>query len=255
MSNGLIGYTGFVGSNLLRQTEFHNLYNSRNITEIEGQKFDYLVCAGAPAVKWLANKEPEKDRENLLNLMTCLETVKAEKLVLISTVDVYPIPLGVDEDTPIDLAQCQPYGKHRLELENFIAEHFNSLIVRLLGLFGEGIKKNIIYDFLHNNIGGWIHKDSVFQFYNLANLWQNIQIALRQNISVVNFAVEPVSVEEVAREAFGFAFTNTPEQTPVKYDMRTKYYSSFQGLDLGYLYTREQTLLEIKHFVNNYQGK
>ena len=91
---------GFVGSNLLRQSEFHKLYNSRNITDIQGQEFDYLVWAGAPAVKWLANKEPENDRENLLNLMNCLQSVKTQKLVLISPVYVYLEPLEVDEDTP-----------------------------------------------------------------------------------------------------------------------------------------------------------
>ena len=46
MNHGLIGYTGFVGGNLLRQSEFQKLYNSSNIAEIQEQQFDYLVCAG-----------------------------------------------------------------------------------------------------------------------------------------------------------------------------------------------------------------
>ena len=52
MTDALIGYTGFVGSNLEATHEFGAKFNSRNITEIEGQSFGHLVCAGAPAKKW-----------------------------------------------------------------------------------------------------------------------------------------------------------------------------------------------------------
>ena len=55
MTDALIGYTGFVGSNLEATHEFGARYNSKNIAEIEGQSFGHLVCAGAPAKKWYAN--------------------------------------------------------------------------------------------------------------------------------------------------------------------------------------------------------
>ena len=35
MANALIGFTGFVGGTLLRQTQFEALYRSTNIKEIE----------------------------------------------------------------------------------------------------------------------------------------------------------------------------------------------------------------------------
>ena len=41
MKNCLIGYTGFVGSNLNSQAQFENLYNSKNIDTIENQEFDF----------------------------------------------------------------------------------------------------------------------------------------------------------------------------------------------------------------------
>lgn len=152
MNSAIIGYTGFVGSNLVRQVDFNSLYNSKNIESIIGKKFDLLVCSGAPAVKWLANKEPEKDLENIKRLTKCLGKVAAKKVILISTVDVYPLPVEVDEDTEIDLEVLHPYGKHRLELERFVEARFDSLIVRLPGLFGDGLKKNIIYDLLHDTL-------------------------------------------------------------------------------------------------------
>lgn len=248
MSNAIIGYSGFVGSNLIQQGKYDYLYNSKNIESIVKQDFNLLVCAAAPAAKWLANKEPIKDRENIQQLISCLRQVSTQKLILISTVDVYHLPAEVDEDTEIDLAGLQPYGKHRLELEIFVQDYFNALIVRLPGLFGSGLKKNVIYDFLHNNLVDRIHKDSVFQFYNLEHLWQDIQTALGHNLSLVNFATEPTSVREVAAVAFGFDFTNETEQNPARYDMWTKYFKLFNGSN-GYLYSKEQVLQELKDFV------
>lgn len=251
MKKAIIGYTGFVGNNLISQTNFDDFYNSKNIESIKGKKYDLVVCAGAPAVKWLANKEPIKDKENLQFLMDCLSELSTNKLILISTVDVYPHPINVDEDTIIDEEILQPYGKHRLELEYFVKDKFDTLIIRLPGLFGQGLKKNIIYDFMNNNIGDWIHKDSVFQFYNLAHLWHDIAIALENNINLINFATEPVSVAEVAKEAFALEFNHIPETNPAYYDMQTKYADLFNHNNLKYLYNKSKTLAEIKEFINS----
>ncbi len=61
MENGLIGYSGFVGSNLCRQVKFDRKYNSQKFREMEGRNFGLLVCAGVSAAKWIANREPEED--------------------------------------------------------------------------------------------------------------------------------------------------------------------------------------------------
>jgi len=78
MTDALIGYTGFVGSNLMEAHEFGAKFNSKNIAEIEGQSFGLLVCAGAPAKKWYANLHPDEDRETLNGLMAHLSKVSAE---------------------------------------------------------------------------------------------------------------------------------------------------------------------------------
>lgn len=249
MKNAIIGYTGFVGSNLINQSKYDYFYNSQNINEIEGKKLDLLVCSGAYAAKWIANQEPIKDRENIQYLINCLQQVKSKKVILISTVDVYKSPNQVNEDTPIILEGLHYYGKHRRELEIFVQDNFDALIVRLPGLFGQGLKKNIIYDFIHNNMLDKICPDSVFQFYNLAHLWQDIQTALSHNLSLLNLATEPTSVREVAQKAFGFEFNNQAELTPVYYDMQTKYSDLFQGTKSGYIYDKNQVLAELKNFV------
>tara|TARA_B100000315_G_scaffold129586_1_gene119223 strand:+ start:261 stop:470 length:210 start_codon:yes stop_codon:yes gene_type:complete len=47
LDNALIGYSGFVGSNIKTKFDFTKLYNSSNIEDIEYLEFDTVVCAGS----------------------------------------------------------------------------------------------------------------------------------------------------------------------------------------------------------------
>lgn len=249
MPSALIGHTGFVGGNLARQHTFDAFFNSKNIEEIAGQSFDLLVISAMPAAMWIANRDPAADRAVLDRITGCLRQVKAANVIVMSTVAVYPIPIGVDEDSPIDPATQTAYGKHRLMLEQFAAEHFPRVLsVRLPGLFGPGLKKNAVYDLLHDHETHKVHSGGVFQFYNLDRLWANITTAQAAGLTVVNFGTEPVSVAEVAREAFGKEFANDPGTPAAKFDMRTKHAAVFGGRD-GYLQDKAAVLGELKSFV------
>ncbi|HZS04867.1 MAG TPA: NAD-dependent epimerase/dehydratase family protein [Blastocatellia bacterium] len=248
MTTALIGFSGFVGSSLDCQATFDDRYNSANISEVRGRSYDLIVCAAAPAVKWLANQKPEEDLDNLRMLMGHLKKVSAARFLLISTVDVYRTPREVNEDTPIDPLQVEPYGRHRYYLEEFVRENFSQVsIVRLPGLFGLGLKKNLIYDLINNNCLHLTHCESVFQFYNLKHLWSDLQTVIRHSLPVVNFSTEPVCAREVALKCFGRAFDNLTEKSPVAYDMRSKYAHLF-GSRTGYLYSAEQVTEEIRLF-------
>ena len=254
--SALIGYTGFVGGNILRQQQFQNLYNSKNIDDICGNYFDLVVCAGVSAVKWLANKEPEKDWDNIKALITKLQKVHAKEFILISTVDVYPNPIDVDEDFSINLDECAPYGKHRRLLEEFVVDNFERItIVRLPGIFGEGLKKNIIYDFLNNKMLDCINSENVFQFYDLKNVWKDINIARNNNLKLINFATEPTSVKEIASVVLGSEFNSKLAQAPVLYNMRTKYSALFNSQVFGYIYTKKQVLQDLRVFVVKYRNQ
>lgn len=254
MHNALIGYTGFVGGNLLRQKDFQDLYNSRNIETVAGRQYDLLVCAGAPAEKWRANQNPEADLAGIQRLQDALADVRADRVILISTVDVYPEPRAVDEETEIDPGDGHAYGRHRLLLERFIAERFDTLVIRLPGLFGTGLKKNVVYDFLHNNEVEKVSSRGVFQFYRLDTLWPDVEIALHAGLRLVNFATEPVRVDAVAREAFGFEFHNETPPEPKPYDVRSRHAGLFGGVD-GYLQSRERVLSELAAFVRSERGE
>jgi nucleoside-diphosphate-sugar epimerase len=248
MATALIGYSGFVGGALLRQTAFDARYNSANIAEIEGRDYELVVCAGAPAVKWQANRQPEADWANLSRLMNHLGKMSARRFLLVSTVDVYPDPRGVNEDSPVDESRAEPYGRHRHRLEEFVRESFsNACVVRLPGLFGEGLKKNFVYDLLHKNCLHLTHAESVFQFYDLSRLWADLQTALRRGLPLVNFATEPVSARDVAARCFGVRFENVTETPPASYDMRTKHAALFGGRG-EYFCSAEETFERIRRF-------
>ena len=251
MFNSIIGYTGFVGGNLINQNKFDLVYNSENISKIVGEAMDLLVVAAPSAVKWKANKEPEKDLKMIDDLIYYLKLVKVKQIVQISTVDVYKTPNNVDENTQIETENLHPYGKNRYYLENFIRSNFEKhLIVRLPGLFGKGLKKNFIYDLLNNNCLNMTHKDSFFQFYHLDNLWKDISIALVNGISLLNISSEPVSAKEVSEKVFNKKFDNITDNIPAKYDMKSIYFKLWRGKN-GYLYNKNQILDSLRQFVLN----
>ena len=145
MKRALIGHTGFVGQNLQRQSDFDATYNLKNIDDIRGQTFDEIFCAATPPEKWKTNADPESDWRAIERLMSALREARANRFVLISTVDVYPVPRGVNERTPIDPDAAQPYGRHRLRVEMMAGQLFErTIVVRLPALFGPGLKKNTL---------------------------------------------------------------------------------------------------------------
>lgn len=254
MKTALIGYTGFVGGNIANQYQFDDLYNSKNISDMEGKEYDLVVSAANRAEMWRINQEPEVDRAEIEEFINHIKKAKIKKLVLVSTVGVYKNPNGANEDTPIDTDGLLPYGVNRYYLEQFCRDNFDTTIVRLPGLFGEGIKKNVIFDLLNNNNVDRIHKAGVYQYYNLANIWKDINIALDNGLALVNLSIPPVSTEEVARECFGIEFTNTPADVkPAFWDMHSKYAEVYGGKG-DYLYTKEQELAGIKAFINKYRN-
>lgn len=200
------------------------------------------------AEKWKANRDPVSDREGIARLTDVLQTTRIGQLVLISTVDAYPVPIGVDEGTPINPEAGHPYGRHRHALERFCQDRFDSTVLRLPGLFGPGLKKNAIHDLLHEHMVSNLHPASAFQFYALDRLWADIQRVLAAHLPLVNVAVEPTTMRVVASRAFGRTLHENASAQPTCYDVRSKYAVQFGGA-LGYSYDAESTLDAIAAFV------
>lgn len=251
LNNALIGYSGFVGSTLLRQAAFDAQYRSTNIAEIAGRRFGTVVCAGAPAQKWIANREPEEDRRKIEGLIAHLRTVECRRFVLISTVDVFAKPIGVDEGTTVVKEGLHAYGLHRRLLEEFVEDRFaQHLVVRLPGLVGPGLRKNVIFDFLNDNNVGAIDSRGIFQFYPMVNLWYDIGTALDAGLKLVHLTAEPISVADVSAQGFGRPFDRVQEGRPAIYDLRSRHAALFGGDDC-YQYSRRETLQAIRAYAQS----
>lgn len=204
--NVLVGHTGFVGNNLYRYGSFELGVNSGSIREAYGTRPDLCVYAGLRAEKYLANQQPEKDWQMIGQAKENIRMIEPQKLVLISTIDVFKSPLAVDEDSAIDMDGLQPYGYNRRVLENWVRENYpKALIVRLPGLFGEGIKKNFIYDIINvipfmlseTKMGELCGREAAIEeyyeiqdngFWKCRNLNEEEKNALRNILGRVNFS-------------------------------------------------------------------
>ena len=143
--NILVGYTGFVGSNICASFKFDKLFNSKNIQEAYGLNPDLCIYSGVRAEKYIANNFPDEDLASINQAIDNIKRINPKVIVLISTVDVLDYPYGDEDSKNYSLL---PYGKNRRVLEEFVENSFEKyLIVRLPGLYGLNLKKNFIYDY------------------------------------------------------------------------------------------------------------
>ncbi len=146
----LVGYTGFVGSNIYAKAPIDAAYNSKNIAQAYGTRPDLLIYAGLRAEKYLANADPEADMALIRQAQENITKIAPKKLVLISTVDVLKAPNGKAEEDTVDTDGLQAYGLNRYRLEQWVRQTYpDALIIRLPGLYGINIKKNFLYDYIH----------------------------------------------------------------------------------------------------------
>jgi NAD-dependent epimerase/dehydratase family protein len=250
MRRALIGHTGFVGGTLLAAGGFAHTYNSKNIGSLAGERFDEIVCAGISAVKWLANKEPEVDWAGIQRLLDALAQVRAERFVLISTIDVYPEPTQpLDEDAALALSS-EPYGRHRRLAEQWVIEHFPVCsVVRLPALFGAGLKKNALYDLLNDNLIAKINPASTFQWYPTGRLSGDLARIAEAGLCVVNLFTEPVAMRDILDRFFPGAKVGSESGAAARYNLRTKYAGLFGGTP-PYVMSASQVLTAIGDFVN-----
>lgn len=205
MKRALVGYTGFVGSNLNREGAFDAVYNSKNITEAYGTQPDILYFAGLRAEKFLANQYPQKDKALIEEAIENIQKIAPKKLVLISTIDVYKNPVDVDEDTVIETEGLHPYGYNRYLLEQWVQQNMEDyLIVRLPGLFGQNIKKNFIYDFIHV-IPAMLKEDKILSLQEKASAMgaDLLQYYQKQENGFYRYIPQKEEQEKELRELFG----------------------------------------------------
>lgn len=243
----IVGSRGFVGESLLSQGKFDGQFNRSNIAQLKGTCHELMVFTSAPAKKWLANSEPEADRENLSELLGHLGGVQVENLVLISTVDVYNSPIGVDETTPPDGSDPNYYGKNRLEFEHKIRDLFPQVLtIRLPGLIGPGLRKNAIYDLKFSNDIHKLNGASTFQFYPMRNLLNDIVKGLTLGVAALHLTAEPLKLGRIATEVFQLEI-DEDQASAITYDFQSQYAGEW-GSKGQYQYSAEQSMRAILEY-------
>ena len=228
----LVGYTGFVGSNLARSADFDGLYNSKNIEEAFGTQPDVLYYSGVPAAKFIANKYPEQDLEIIRNAAENIRKIAPKKLVLISTVDVYKAPNGKDEDAAMETDGLEPYGANRLYLEEMVKEICPDYhIVRLPGLYGKNIKKNFIYDYI-NYIPALLNEGKMAELSAKQPLLKEYYTLREDGFWALKNDIDRTALKAIFKKV-GFSALNFTDSRGV-----------FQYYNLKYLYENIQTAIE-----------
>ncbi len=300
----LVGYTGFVGSNIWESHCFDKGFNSRNITEAYGLCPDLCVYSAVPAEMFLANQNPQADLENIHQAIENIEKISPKCLVLISTVAVYGDDCNEKyEDSDIDFSKAKAYGKNRLYLEEWVEKNVkNHLIIRLPAIYGENLKKNFIHDCIHpvpsllkknkfeelsNNepllkkyfedrkdgfykriqIGKeeerileevfrklgftsllFTDSRSVYQFYPLRRLWNDIELALNSGIKKLNITTEPIAVSNLYEKMESVPFVNEVMEKPYCYNIKSRHAELYGG-NGGYIMNKDEVMEDVIRFI------
>jgi len=150
----LIG-RGFLGTVLDQPGRFTDRYHSKNLDQLSGS-YDLIVIAAPYANKWWANDNAREDARQVEAIANAISRTEARRVVLLST---------------IDATFGHPYGANRAWLERMMPH--NATILRLPALFGDGLRKNALYDLLH----GAPVANQVYHWYNVARLWDDVRTA------------------------------------------------------------------------------
>lgn len=254
LRTALIGYTGFVGSNLLDAAPFDDLYNSSNIGDIAGREYDLVVSAGNRADSHRINQHGAEDLAEIDALVDTISSARIGSLVLISTVCVYPWGGAPDETTPLSTEALTPYGANRLHQERRLSDTFDTLVVRLPQLYGARLRKGVVYDLAHDYRVEHIDPQMPFQHYDVRRLWDDITTARDAGIPALNVATPPLTNAALARDVFGRDISGqTPPEAPSPFarmytrNMTTAHSALFGGAD-GYLQSTADELAGLRAF-------
>jgi hypothetical protein len=250
VKRALIGYTGFVGATLLAAGGFSHGFNRQDVEDLRGARFDEVVCAGISGDLRAAERDPTADRAAIAALLAVLEHTWAGRFVLISTTAVYPDPAQpLDEAADPAGPPEHPFGRHRWEVERFVAARFaRHAIVRLPTLFGEGLKHNVLFDLLAGTRLESVNPAAELQWYPLRRLPGDLARIAGAGLDRVNLVSEPVPLRDVLARHFP-RLAPGPETAPAeRWDLRTRH-ALLLGGEPPYVMRAPQVLAALGDFL------
>jgi nucleoside-diphosphate-sugar epimerase len=195
---GIVGASGFVGSNLKRIFPESVVLSRSDLNEGCTTTFSTVFIAAPAADKWRINQDPLTDQENIQALVRGLIRLRTHRFVLFSTIDVYSSHNESNEESKC--LDSMSYGGNRYFLESLLGDSTEHLLIRRLGgLFGPGLKKNLIYDALNNRFEQLrkYHPESTYQYMSVEN---SINLSVSDSLAdfkIVNIVGEPVAAKRL----------------------------------------------------------
>lgn len=167
-----MGGHGFVGSAVVRAASRHGWTptpaGKSELSGLKGKRWDLVINANGNSKKFLSDRDPNLDFDlSVQSVAHSLHDFPHDRYVFLSTVDVYPDksnPANNHEDAVIEPGKLSRYGHHKWLAEELVRFNSpNSLIIRMAGFVGPGLKKNPIYDLLTGSPLR-VHPDSAYQY-------------------------------------------------------------------------------------------
>lgn len=216
---------GLIGKRLAKFVNPTHTFNSKTLLDLPMNDYDTVYVAAPSGNRIWASENPGFDQASTGLLIRNLLVTRCNRIVLMSTGDTQVRP-----DTG--------YGKNRLELETAVRGRFsNHYIIRLPGLIGNDITKNILYDIKHQT--EWATKINTLtkqQWYPLDNLEQDITSILSNDQREVNLVSEPILNQDIV-DQFKQSTVNTTSPG-INYDLGPYTYTKEEIFEAISLYLR-----------------
>lgn len=241
---GVVGANGFVGSNLVRLLSNAVPISRHDLNAGISINFDVVVVAAPSATKWLIDSNPHEDLVNVRNLASQVARIRTNQIIHLSTIDVF---VNKTADSEISARSTAPgYGGNRALFEDLLlAGCSNVLVRRLPGLYGRGLKKNLIFDLMNRRLEHLLTYNplSEYQYMSVDNA---LRLALDdrfRNIQTMNLTAHPLTAAEIAGELRDFLSSTSPE---THYNVR-----SMHAEVEGYFDSHEQSLTGVRRFLDS----
>jgi len=225
----ILGGEGFVGSAFVRHCQSrgiaHAIVERDTYRAFVGGKCDILINANGNSKKYLAQADPLEDfAQTVRSVRASLVDFRADYYVHLSTCDVYPdcsSPESTQETLLPEVARQSPYGFHKYLAEQCVRHATPRwLIVRLGGMVGPGMRKNPVFDIIHEN-PVWLDPASQLQFLHTDAVSQIVFDLVERNLAgeIINVCGNGlIALEEIAALA-GKPIHVQPGSPRVRYDV------------------------------------
>jgi len=185
----VVGHTGFVGRAVYKHLRMKRFVigGLNSNSSYEDRACDILINCAGNAKKFLASKNYIEARSIEDGILLNVKKINAKKVIHISS---------MDAETMSNYGLLKKYAERIIS--NFIPDF---CILRLSGLIGEGLSKNVVFDLLNNN-QLYVKPNSTYNFINTSVVAEIIEYLISnwQAKEIINIAAnKSISVREIAK--------------------------------------------------------